>query len=1139
MTRVERLSSENGHAVRPIVATAIVLIVLAATFAVGVPGAGAAESRSFDASLSLTGDCSVDAKVDLIPDPGCPGGTHPPAGHFSTPDGITTDEYGNIYVASYGNEANNGIEGRIDIFTSSGYFVSEITDPTGPRSIAVDREGNLYVADYMPTPSGVGSVEEVVRYAPTIYNPAAGEIIYGTAPTSVSSIGDIEGLAVDRETGHLFGSGRSKVIEFSSASEGNEVLDESIGATGAAHVYFPAGLAVDVANGRIYATSGIGEGVINAFELAAPHAQIQTIERSSTPAGGSFSASATVAVDEGNGHVFVYDTGSSEKVYEFAEDGSYLATIEHGIHASFVAAIAIDNGSNSPNGGLNPGGRYMFLASGVNGIGHTFAFAANPAKCTPEVTAATVGGITESEADLQAAVNPCHAATSYVFEYTPERAYEEEGFVGARVAGSGNLAAGGSPLAVNVPVSALDPGTSYRFRLVATNEIGSSSAEGSFATYPFNPVSSACANSAMRTGLSAILPDCRAYELVTPAVTNARAPLGSTSLGSRFLSLLASADGEEVSFHIEGGTIPDVGDNSGTGSYASDSYLSTRTAGGWKTSYKGPTALESPATSPGGNSEDQGYSLWETGSAEGTAAFDEKAGTSYVSLPDGTSELLGVGSLGSDPFAVGRFISPGGGHIIFTSSSQLEPDASPQGTATVYDRTGGATDVISLLPGDETPHAREDAFYVGVSRNGRGVAFETTVSQDVLYLRYDDRETYEIGEGVTFAGISEEGSRIFYVENGNLYAFDVATESVIPFSTGGSVTVVNVSGGGNAAYFVSPNVLTKVVNSAGQKPKSGKENLYRSEEGAVSFIGTVTSRDVEGVNIAGAASIDGLGVWTSVVGPGSLPADSSRATPDGRFLLFESGAELGPYDPEGHAEVYLYDSVDEELACLSCIATGTPATGDASLESVAAIKEAPEPLGLYSLVQNLRSDGRRAFFQSTEALVPGDTDGTQDVYEWEANGVGSCTQAGGCVSLVSSGHSDHPNYLFAVDAGGDNAFFLSPDRLLASDTESTPSIYDARVGGGFAEPAIDEGCQGEGCRPGLTPAPVLPSPAVAAAGAEDNLRHEARCPKGKKQVKRKGVTRCVRKPQQRKRHTPKKRSSKRSAHGHHTKGAGK
>jgi hypothetical protein len=1091
-------------------ALGVAAVLVATALSLSTPRAMAAtEAHSFDATLSLTGGCTVES-LDPVPDPGCPGGAHPPAGSFTAPKDIAIDSYGDIYVASFGNESANGREGRIDVFDSSGRFLTEIVDPNGPSNIAVDTAGNLYVYDFrVAVVLGEEEVHELVRYAPSTYDPGTGAISYGNSPTVVDGRpgNNANSLAVDQQDDHLFSFSGGHVIEYGSAAEGNPVVTEAIGA-GELHNPWGTGLAVDAADGRIYVNDG---NVVSAFELASPHARVETIERSATPAGGSFSFELSVAVDEGTGHVFVYDGGSTEAVYEFAEDGTYLSTISHGFRHNNGAGITVDNGADSPNGALDPSGRYLFVPSAGSKAGHAFAFSANPPECAPEVTAASSASITETEAELGGVVNPCHAASSYALEYTPAWSFEEVGFADAKVAGEGSLGSGGNPVEVEAAATGLEPGTAYRFRLVATNPVGTDEEEGSFATYPSTPVTSSCPNSAMRTGPSALLPDCRAYELVTPPMTNARSPIGVGHLGPIFSTLQAAPDGEAVSFDIEGGTVPGF---AGTGSYAGDPYLATRAEGGWTTSYVGPSGAESPTVLPGGRSPDQGWSFWSTGKSEGSASVDESTETSYVRSPGGTFTPLGIGSLGIDPFVEGNLISTGGGHVIFSTTRlggrdpvQLEPDAPPSGTAAIYDRTGAVTHVVSLLPGDVTPGAGEDAVYLGASRDGLGIAFtiEAPGFEEALYLRYADRDTFKIGRGVTFAGIAEGGGRIFYVEGGNLFAFDVGTEAVIPFTTSANVTVVNVSADGGTAFFVSPSALSKVANAVGQKPKAGRENLYRSEEGAISFIGTVTSRDVEGEN-GGNLAVGGLGLWTDAVG-GTFGVDPSRSTPDGRSLLFESRAALGPYDPEGHAEVYLYDSVDGETSCLSCMPTEAPATGQADLESISQGQGEAEPFSSYALLENLDAGGRRAFFQSTEALVPGDTDGVQDVYEWEAGGVGSCGRPGGCVFLVSSGHSAHPNYLFAVSESGDDAFFISPDVLLASDAESTPSIYDARVGGGFAE-ATERQCEGEGCRPGLTPPPILPTPAVPAAGAKDNVTPKA-CPKGKKRVRKHGAARCV------------------------------
>src|SRR6478735_4633246 len=97
-----------------------------------------AAALEFNAPLSLTGDCSTSG-FDAVPDPGCPSGSHPPSS-FAIPKSVAVNSYGDIYVASYGNQVE-GTEGRIDIFDPEGKFLFELKDPSGPQSLAVDAAG--------------------------------------------------------------------------------------------------------------------------------------------------------------------------------------------------------------------------------------------------------------------------------------------------------------------------------------------------------------------------------------------------------------------------------------------------------------------------------------------------------------------------------------------------------------------------------------------------------------------------------------------------------------------------------------------------------------------------------------------------------------------------------------------------------------------------------------------------------------------------------------------------------------------------------------------------------------------------------------------------------------------------------------
>ena len=436
----------------------------------------------------------------------------------------------------------------------------------------------------------------------------------------------------------------------------------------------------------------------------------------------------------------------------------------------------------------------------------------------------------------------------------------------------------------------------------------------------------------------------------------------------------------------------------------------------------------------------------------------------------------------------------------------------------VYDRTAsGVLHVISLLPGDVTPPAGEQSFYRGASADGATVAFETQAQTEPgpLYLRIDDDATQQFAPaGAAFDGLSTDGRYAFYDLGGDIFRYDAATETTEEVVNTTISTVVNVAPSGEAVYFASPSDLAEGrPNPNGALPQAGGENLYVWNEGAISFVATVTAGDVAGVPVSMSNfPYGGLGLWKMSFVLGAA-IDPSRTNASGSAFLFESRARLTNYDSQDHAEIYRFDAEASTLTCVSCSPTELSAESDASLLSLTPDLFSPIPTSPYSEVPNLSEDGSRALFQTADALVSADTDGVQDVYEWEAQGVGSCGSAAGCIYLISSGASAKDNYLYGVSADGDDVFFTTTDRLIERDAEGTPSIYDARVDGGFAEATV-EGCEGEGCRPSLSP---TPPEAARVGGPSGNVRPHP-CAKGKHKTRRKGKVVCVKKHHRTKHH---------------------
>jgi len=108
----------------------------------------------------------------------------------------------------------------------------------------------------------------------------------------------------------------------------------------------------------------------------------------------------------------------------------------------------------------------------------------------------------------------------YRFQYVSEKDFAEHGWDGAAESVEANAGSGGArDVGADLPV--LSEGETYRYRLLAQSNAPDTglvaSGEGSLTV----PVAAAgtgggCANEAFRTGPSAGLPDCRAYEQLTP-----------------------------------------------------------------------------------------------------------------------------------------------------------------------------------------------------------------------------------------------------------------------------------------------------------------------------------------------------------------------------------------------------------------------------------------------------------------------------------------------------------------------------------------------------------------------------------------------------------------------------------------------
>jgi hypothetical protein len=720
----------------------------------------------------------------------------------------------------------------------------------------------------------------------------------------------------------------------------------------------------------------------------------------------------------------------------------------------------------------------------------------------------------------------------YHFDYVSQKQFEapgaEGGFAKAAHTPDESAGFGNTVQYVGADLPGLSPGETYRFRLVASS------------TAPGNPVvtgeeqsltvpvllagagapAGGCPNEAVRAGLSARLPDCRAFEQLTPVDKE----------GAKEIFNYGGASGQEGVLPAEDGNRVELGEQVvAWGSQPRDGqspYFFSRGAAGWLTtagaaqpeagisSYTpklyspdlGEVALEASwSTGPGGEASEvefkQGpvggpYTLMasvptaEAGTAGGGTAQVGQGFGWVASSSDFSKLVLQVGDHHLCEAATG---TTGGDYLYeYAGGECRQVNVAGSGAGKTLGSCGariaaGTTNVspLEFLGTEATAKAH------AVSHDGSRVFFEAQPGKSCsepwhTYARIDgggeDAHTVDLG-AYRFVAADSSGSRVLLErpegENPGLYLYTSESEHAV-FLPGSGVAVPGPNSEG--VVLMPSEDLSAVYIQRGNM--GGDQDIYRYDI-AGRKLAFVTHIELNSHEPHFEVSRDGRYFYFIAATVAGLPAGGQELETPGANSKGQT------------AQVFRYDNREAEVQCMSCASAYDP---EPRLSALFTFKNSSN--------QVASDNGDYVFFDTPAALVPGDTDGqiapegarasggvhtsddyslSSDVYEWRRGGVDGCAAIQGCVSLITSGHGGFLNILLGADRTGENVFFATNESLLPSDNDMAGDIYDARVNGGFAQPPVPVACAGDSC---ATP-PAPPSDETPASftfhGVESTL----------------------------------------------------
>jgi hypothetical protein len=543
-------------------------------------------------------------------------GADTPLSHFGSINNLAVDVPGHLFVAN---------EGHVDEFAPSGAYLRTFTEG-GPgehigtaTAVASDpSNGDVLIAD-----SGHHAIFEYTE---------TGEFLASTTETEPGvQLGEIRGLTVD-SGGTLYAADVSnkQVDVFSPNAILPKITYQPVTEEG--HTFGTLNATIDLNEGPQVESCQFEFGTTTAYGTSVPCDQtmpvITTTQVSRKIEGltaeTTYHYRLTVGTMNGSKHgldqtyrpgavigvttgpainvgatsmtltgSYVGDGSETEYFFEFGGDTSYghkTPIVDNGTVTGLqsVSAEATNLQSHFVY-------HYRFIA--INEFGTSFGQdeVAEETPAPPEITGLSSAELTATTGILRANINPEGFSTNYHFEYGPTTAYGSSAPVPDGEVTPVNAT---TPQPVEVTLTELQPHVAYHFRLTAISQWGSVTTEDQ--TFNFYPPG--CPNQNVRQQTqSNYLPDCRAYELVSPA--NA----AGTQLEVGGLNTGYASSPPRFTYTGQWNTIPNTGgepiDSTG------DPYLATRTDTGWVSKYIGLPASKfatsgGPPEGPPGSSDD-------------------------------------------------------------------------------------------------------------------------------------------------------------------------------------------------------------------------------------------------------------------------------------------------------------------------------------------------------------------------------------------------------------------------------------------------------------------------------------------------------------------------------------------------------